>query len=361
MTTNTLPFRSAATVSPEVLDTVLRASGALSTGRIREVEMTPVGTGQMAESVRLAIGYDGPSDGPSSLVGKFPSSDENSRSVGRSLRAYEIEVGFYRELVATVAVRSPRCYFVGFDPETHDFALLLEDLAPAEAGDQIGGCTPDFAAAVLAEAVNFHAPRWNDPSLECIAWLNRSSPRSAARMAQLLHSLLPGFLERFGPSVEIETIEGLEQGMEQVEEWWLGPTGPRTLFHGDLRLDNLLIDSEHSTIAVVDWQTLVLGNGVADISYFIGGNLLPDERRKTEVDLLRGYHEQLRSAGVDRLSWDECWRLYRHGTWYGVFLAAASSMLVEQTERGDQMFVTSIQRHVRHAMDLDASEVIEGP
>jgi hypothetical protein len=61
------------------------------------------------------------------------------------------------------------------------------------------------------------------------------------------------------------------------------------------------------------------------------------------------------------LSWDECWRLYRHGTWYGVFLAAASSMLVEQTERGDQMFVTSIQRHVRHAMDLDASEVIEGP
>lgn len=361
MTTSALPFRSAATVTPGALDRVLRNCGSLTTGRIRDVEAVPIGTGQMAQSVRLFIDYDGPSDGPNSLVAKLPSTDENSRSIGRSLRAYEIEAGFYRELAATVAVRSPVCHLVAFDPETHDFVLLLEDLAPAEAGDQIEGCSADFAAKVLSEAVKFHAPRWNDQALERIVWLNRSSPESASSMARMVRSLLPGFLERFGSSVDAATLDGLQRGIEHIEPWWQGPVGPRTLFHGDLRLDNLLIDARSGVIGVVDWQTLVLGNGVADISYFIGGNLLPGERRATEVDLVRGYHEELRSAGVDGLSWDECWRLYRHGSWYGAFLAVAAAMLVERTDRGDQMFITSIKRHVTHAMDLDAIGVVGVP
>jgi len=359
--TNAAPFRSAASVTPDALDGVLRASGLLTTSRVRDVAVTPIGTGQMAQSVRLTIGYHGPSDGPTSLVGKFPSADENSRAVGRSLRAYEVEAGFYRELAHTVAVRAPVCYVVEFDPETHDFVLLLEDLAPAEAGDQIRGCGPDLAARVLSEAVRYHAPRWDDPTLEHVAWLNRSSPRTATRMAELVRSLLPAFAERFGTRVGPTTLEGLERGMAHVDRWWRGPGGPRTLFHGDLRLDNLLIDGEAGTVAVVDWQTLALGNGVADVSYFIGGNLLPDERRATEVDLVHGYHEELCSAGVETLSWDECWRLYRHGSWYGAFLAVMASMLVEQTERGDQMFVTTVGRHVRHALDLDAVDVIESP
>jgi hypothetical protein len=348
-------------VTPVDLERTLRDCGSLTRGRIREVEATPIGTGQMAQSVRLTIEYDGPSDGPVSLVAKFPSTDENSRSIGRSLRAYEIEAGFYRELAATVAVRAPVCHLVAFDPETHDFVLLLEDLAPAEAGDQIEGCSPDLAADVLSEAVKFHAPRWNDPALEGIGWLNRSSPRAASNMAGMVRSLLPGFLERFGSSIDAPTVEGLQRGIEHIEPWWQGPVGPRTLFHGDLRLDNLLIDAESGLIGVVDWQTLVLGSGVADVSYFIGGNLLPDERRAAEVDLVRGYHEKLHAAGVESLSWEDCWRLYRHGSWYGAFLAVGASMLVEQTDRGDQMFITSVTRHVNHAMDLDAVEVIEVP
>jgi len=356
----TLPFNSAASVTPDALDDVLRHAGVLHAGRVRDVHSSPIGTGQMAQSVRLTIGYDGPSDGPTTVVGKFPSTNDQSRDVGRSLRAYEIEAGFYRELVATVEVRAPTCYFVGFDPATHNFALLLEDLAPAEAGDQLEGCGPDLAARVLSQAVGYHSPRWGDPALEHVGWLNRSSPRAAAKMGNLVRSLLPGFVERFGRNLEPDTLGALELGVDHVERWWQGPGGRRTLFHGDLRLDNLLIDAVKGTVAVVDWQTLSLGNGVADVSYFIGGNLLPDERRRVEVDLVRGYHAELVSTGVD-LSWDECWRLYRHGSWYGAFLAVVASMLVERTERGDRMFVTDLDRHVRHAFDLDALGVIEEP
>lgn len=356
----TLPFDCAASVTPDALDVVLRRAGVLHAARVRAVDWVPIGTGQMAQSVRLTIGYDGPSDGPTSVVGKFPSTNDQSRDVGRSLRAYEIEAGFYRELAATVGVRTPTCYFVGFDADTHNFALVLEDLAPAEAGDQLEGCGPDLAARVLSQAVRYHSPHWGAPALEHVAWLNRSSPGAAAKMANLVRSLLPGFVERYGQSLEPDTLEALGHGVEHCDRWWQGPVGPRTLFHGDLRLDNLLIDSVQGTVAVVDWQTLAVGNGVADVSYFIGGNLLPDERRRVEVDLVRGYHAELTAADVE-LSWDECWRLYRHGSWYGAFLAVVASMLVERTERGDRMFVTDLDRHVRHATDLDALGVMEEP
>ena len=46
-------------------------------------KLQPLGTGQMAESVRLTIGYDGPTDGPSTLIAKLPSRDERSRATGR--------------------------------------------------------------------------------------------------------------------------------------------------------------------------------------------------------------------------------------------------------------------------------------
>ncbi|HMS89178.1 MAG TPA: hypothetical protein PKE56_12075, partial [Acidimicrobiales bacterium] len=49
----------------------------------------------------------------------------------------------------------------------------------------------------------------------------------------------------------------------------------------------------------------------------------------------------------------------RHGTWHGVYLCVAAAMLVEQTERGDLMFSTDIDRHVRHALDLDAFDVFD--
>ena len=39
----------------------------------------------------------------------------------------------------------------------------------------------------------------------------------------------------------------------------------------------------------------------------------------------------------------------------GVF---AASMLVERTDRGDQMFLTMADRHSRHALDLDATSVL---
>jgi hypothetical protein len=361
MTTDPLPFRSADQIAPADIDTALRRSGALTTGRVVEVGTAPVGTGQMAEAVRLTLGYDGPTDGPASLVAKLPSLDERSRATGRALRVYEVEVGFYNDLAATVDARTPRCHLASFDRATHDFVLLLEDLAPAEQGDQLVGCDLDLAVRVLDQAAALHAPRWNDPTLASIPWLNRGTPEAAAVTSGIVASLYPGFLERFGDRFDDDILRELDGAIARIGAWWQGAGGARTVTHGDLRLDNLLIGAGPDDLWIVDWQTTVLGNGVADASYFIGGNLLLEDRRAHEEALVRGYYDALRSRGVRDLDWDECWRLYRHGAWHGVYLTVGASMLVEQTERGDRMFTTDLERHVRHAIDLDAHAVIGAP
>jgi hypothetical protein len=83
-----------------------------------------------------------------------------------------------------------------------------------------------------------------------------------------------------------------------------------------------------------------------------------DVRREAEGALLEGYHADLVAAGVRDYGWDRCWRDYRRGAWAGLIMAIAASMLVERTARGDQMFLTMAARHSRHALDLDAVELL---
>jgi hypothetical protein len=74
--------------------------------------------------------------------------------------------------------------------------------------------------------------------------------------------------------------------------------------------------------------------------------------------MVRDYHDRLQAAGVRGYDWDRCWHDYRRGTWSGLVMAIAASMLVERTERGDEMFMAMAHRHARHALDLDAPAVL---
>lgn len=361
MTSTGLPFRTAEAITPETATEALRRAGLLTEAvAVSDVRVSPIGTGQMADSLRLSFTYGvGSEPGPPSVVVKLPSSDERSRITGRIMRAYEVEVGFYTDIAPTIEIRTPACFLAAIDLDTHDFVLLLEDLAPAVQGDQLDGCDIDLVTRVLDQAAALHAPRWNDPSLGDVEWLARSSPESAAATAAIVGSLYPGFLERYGDSLAPEIIAGLDRAVERIGDWWQGLPGARTILHGDFRLDNLLLGDGPGDIWTVDWQTVVLGNGIADAAYFVGGNLPADVRRSHEDDLVRHYHQALIDRGVSDLSWDECWARYRHGAWHGVYLCIAASMLVEQTERGDRMFINNTEHHVQHALDLDAFDAFD--
>ena len=128
-------------VTPAWLTEVLRHAGAIGTdASVAAFDPTVIGTGQVGANVRYALDYEGP-PGPRSVVAKFSSRDPASAAAGIATRTYETEVGCYRELADTVDVSRPTCYFAAIEPGTANVVLVLEDLAPAEQGDQIAGCT----------------------------------------------------------------------------------------------------------------------------------------------------------------------------------------------------------------------------
>ena len=62
---------------------------------VTAVEVEPVGTGQVSDSYRLRLTYDGQADMPPTVIAKVPAADPASRSAARAFRTYEIEASFY--------------------------------------------------------------------------------------------------------------------------------------------------------------------------------------------------------------------------------------------------------------------------
>jgi hypothetical protein len=328
-------------------------------------EMSPIGTGQMADTTRFSLSLEGPSipgtvSTLDSVVGKFASADDQSRGTGLALRAYEIEVRFYREVAHRVATRVPVAYAAEIEPETGWFTLLLEDIVGGVQGDQIDACNPETAAAVLDEMAGLHGPCWEAPDLAALSWLNRNSADSDTMLNALVSSLLPGFLARYADTLSPEHQDVCRLFAEHIPAWLDLRNGPSTATHGDFRLDNLLFQAGNSRPVVVDWQTLAWGGGSVDVAYFIGGCLTVEDRRAHELDLLVHYHEALRAQGVTDYSFDQLRHDYRRDTFAGILMAIVASMIVQRTERGDLMFLTSATRHAQHALDLDAPAMLLG-
>src|SRR5262249_33612447 len=127
-------------LTPEWLTAALAAGGHPGEARVVAAEATPVGTGPMCDSGRAAPPYDRATEAPLTLVARRPAADPTSGATALGMRSYEKEVRFYQELAPTLAVRTPRVLHADIDVATAGFVLLMEDMAPATAGDQLAGC-----------------------------------------------------------------------------------------------------------------------------------------------------------------------------------------------------------------------------
>lgn len=352
-------YRAAPMTPEELTPTFL--SEVLGAG-VAAVEVTRVGTGQVGASYRCRLTYaDGATgDRPATVVAKLPSPDEQSRATGVQLRNYEREVRFYRELRATVDVTAPRCFHADWDPVGGGFVLVLEDLAPAVQGDQIAGCTVAEAQLALSELAALHAPRWDDATLADIEWLGRRNAGDAENLQALYQMVWPGFVARYEHRLTPEELAVGDELGGHLVDWIDRRAEPFCVTHGDYRLDNMMFGTAAGghPLAVVDWQTPGHGPGASDLSYFLGAGLSVADRRAHERDLVTHYHAELERRGVRGWGLDDCWEAYRLYAFSGVVMAVVASMIVTQTERGDDMFMAMATRHLRHAIDLDAMALV---
>ncbi|MDE0804362.1 MAG: phosphotransferase [Acidimicrobiales bacterium] len=347
-------------VTAEWLTDVLVAAGALEDGRVTDVTSRSVGTGQVGDSIRFTLTYDG-EPGPATVVGKFPAEDETSRASSVATRTYEIETRFYQQLRDRVDITTPEPYVALIDVEANEFVLLMNDLAPAEQGDQMRGCDVATAELAVDEIARLHAPVWDDSTLADLEWLNRASDDGQGFYIQLLSMLFPGFLDRYGDRVEPAVVAEGTAMMKRLGDYISYRPEPFTAVHGDFRVDNMLFATEAggAALTTVDWQTVALGPGITDVSYLLGTSLLPDERGSHERALVERYHQNLLAGGVTEYAFETCWNDYRRFAFSGFLMAVGASMIVGQTDRGDEMFMAMANRSGRMAIELDTLAMLD--
>ena len=348
--------RSAVDLTAPWLTSVLDHAG--SNAVAQSVTSAEIGTGQMATSMRISVLYEtNPDDLPSSFVVKLASSDPSSRGAG-ARGAYLREVRFYQELAADLAVATPASWWADINEETHDFAILLEDMDPATQGDQISGCTVEHLRSAAINVAGLHAPSWQDSTLAELSWLTSPADEMhdhRVEMEQLIGMVTPGFIDRYAATMTPAHVELLTWFATNVAEYMADNGGCLALMHGDHRLDNLLFNDADTSrpVTVVDWQTVSLRNPVADISYLLGTSVAPDVRRDVEHDIVADYHSRLVDLGVTNYSLETCFEHYRAQSLHALILTVLGSMLTGQTPRGDEMFMAMLHRSSQQISDLD--------
>ena len=208
------------------------------------VEVVPIGTGQTGATYRIAVRYNGSAgDLPESFVIKLPAQESAVRE--RVALSYRSEHAFYTQVAETVSVPLPRCYFCGHH-DSGDFALLLADMAPAEQGDQIRGCTPAEADLAVTALAGLHGPRWCDP-----AWLSfdgtvmpKPDEATARGLGDITRLAAATTIEKVGARLSQADRATVLEAADLIADWLLGAGDRFSILHGDYRADNLLFDPQ---------------------------------------------------------------------------------------------------------------------
>lgn len=313
------------------------------------VKWRPIGTGQIADSVRFTITYAQPGAGPETLACKFAAADASSRRTAAKHRLYIKEVAFYREFADRLGIRVPRTVAAEVSEDGSECVLLFEDLAPARQGNQLSGCELADAVQAVVQLAGLHAPSLDNPDFLERPWLvSRSTGLDA-----FVESYQAGtriFAERYAGQLEPELMAVCHGLAEKCKAWQSRGYSHRSLVHGDYRLDNMLFDilGGKERIAILDWQTLQVGSGLTDLAYFLGAGV-GTTLAAQEEELVAHYFAAMQDAGRP-LNREQVWDDYRIGVLHGVMTAVFSAAFVERTERGDTMFLDMARGACRLAL-----------
>ncbi len=351
-------------VTPAWLTQALRSAGILTHTTVASCDMERIGEGQgfTGRLARFRLAYDVAEEGaPPSLVAKFPATNPHVRALLNRLGIYAREIRFYKEVAQAGGVRTPRAYYTAFDHETGASVLLLEDLVHARVGDNIAGCSPEELERVIRHLASFHATWWEHPRLAQLDWMPFFHD-DADVLQELYRQLWGGFVQKFSgllPGVFLEIGGRFRNHVAHSRHQLSQP--PRTIVHGDFRLDNCLFGPANSEAAltVIDWQVSLRGRGVSDVAYFLAFCLPPAQRRALEESCLKTYHTVLGTNGVRGYEFAQCMHDYKLSMLQVLHRIVTAAALLDFTnERGQALAEALIQRCAAALEDHDIKTLI---
>jgi hypothetical protein len=344
-------------MTAEWMTGALKRSGLLGDGAVSALRYEIVGTGKMGDNARFTLDYEGDrGTAPDTVIAKFPAADETARSMAGAQGAYYNEVMFYRHLAHRTTMRTPAIYANEISDDHLSFVTVMEDMAPAEPGSQFVGETRQHARVALSEAARLAAAFYGDASLAGYDFVMSPARDDGGAFGQeLLQQFWPSFVERFGHGLSRECMDFGNYYIHRHTVFATRFQGPRTLAHCDFRSENILFEGTQA--CTVDWQTTSETSPLTDMTYFMGGSLDVEDRRAWERDLVGEYREMLAALGVE-LDFDDCWQQYREQAMHGLIITILGASFSAPAERSDAMFLTMIQRHLQHCVDLDARDFL---
>ena len=248
----------------------------------------------------------------------------------------------------------PELYFSDFDSNSDDGILLLEDMHPAQQIPQMEGCSVEEVSKILKEAAALHKSYWNDEKLLSYSWLTYGISEERKKfVADLLPAVYPEWKNRYQGRISKDIFDMGDDLIANYDKYSEVREGPMTLVQGDLRLDNILFVDNNDRAILLDWQTAAVGLPLNDVAYCISTSFLnPNDRANAEEKLVQDYHALLKVN--DSYPFEEAWNDYRRGSFVGFLMAVMSAMIVERTDRGDEMFAVMAERSGWQALHLDA-------
>ena len=343
----------ASALTAEWLTGVLRPAYPAA-GAVTGVHAEPLGAGfgLLGALRRLRLRWEHPAGGgPDTLVAKLTAAGERSRAVAGGIGLYRNEVCFNRHLAAAVPL-AVCCHHAGFDEATGAFVLLLDDMGGTGTCDQIAGCPPDRAEAVVVALADHHAAHWDERGLDGHAWLRRvDDPSLVTPVAAAFAAGWPGVRDRAGDRLP-PAVRDLGDRFGDLLPGLLAQlaAGPLTLSHGDLRLDNMFF-GPGERVTLCDWQLVDRSRGARDLAYFLTQSLTPSDRALVERPLVDRYLDCLAGHGID-YGRDQAWHDYRAATLFSLLYPVVAGSGLDLDERSAQLTDVILDRCAAALVDL---------
>lgn len=221
------------------------------------------------------------------------------------------EVHAYADVAPLSPLRSPACWFAGYDEAGQQGIVILDDLVArgVEFCHPQRPLTPDAVAERLEVLARHHALTWGDPG-RLFPWATGQIEGFDRYGAELLTpEVWQSYVDSArgaAASTRFHSLDWMLHALRQLVR--LSDQNPRALLHGDTHLGNLYVDID-GVPGFFDSQPHH-GPAMGEVAYHIGGALDPADRRGHERALVSHYREALAAAGVDAPPLDEMMRQF---------------------------------------------------
>jgi len=353
-------------VNAEWLTAVLHQGGHLKSGKVKGLTKTALGgsVGFLSRVVRLTCQYEGIRIKlPNSFILKAHTVIPNFLELAEELKAFDRELGFYQRFHQKVKSRLPH-FYGGYSDGGRGW-LLMEDLGSAEPCNQVVGLSNSQVLTTLENIAAVHALGWQSEELEVIDWLPSNDFWFSCKSG--LEDSWNTLKQSYGLRIGTEACQLIDKFTKHHKELFDKlNTRPKTLIHGDLRADNLMLSKEADTsdeVIILDWQTTTQSLGAIDVAFLIAGSEPAAERHGHVHSLVRAWHSKLLTNGVTNYSFEEAYEDVR----FALLLCLAVPIKAFEelggpnfkNAREAQLAELMIFRYSQAALDLNISDLLD--